>query len=154
MSNHNYSQYSSKKNNGKPGEAGVSKKVAKLPLIPADLETNSVVDEKEIQTPEVKMVVEPSETAVMPVIATEPSETATETVETMTLPETVKGIVTGCSRLNVRAYPSRDAEVVCVLDVMSELEINTSKSTYDWLSVCTATGIEGYCMKKFVDANL
>lgn len=141
MSNHNYSQYSSKKNNGQPGEAGVSKKVAKLPLIPADLETNPVVDEKKIQTPEVKMVVEPS-------------ETATETVETVTLPETVKGIVTGCSRLNVRAYPSRDAEVVCVLDVMSELEINTSKSTYDWLSVCTATGIEGYCMKKFVDANL
>lgn len=137
MSKHNYSQYSSKKNSGKPGEAGVSTKVAKPPLIPADLEP----------APEVKMVVEPSEIVAMPVLAP-------EAVDTVTLPKNAKGIVTGCARLNVRAYPSLDAEVVCVLDAMSELEINTDKSTYNWLSVCTATGVEGYCMKKFIDADL
>ena len=139
LSKHNYSQYSNKKN----VEGGVSAKVAKTPLVPADLVSTPVDDEviHVIATPEIKMEV----TNVEPVI---------ETVDTATLPKTVKGIVTNCARLNVRAYPSIDADVVCVLDVMSELEINTEKSTYDWLCVCTATGVDGYCMKKFVDADL
>lgn len=124
MSKHNYSQYSNKKS--KPDEPK---------LVPADL-TPEVTE-----APEVKMEVE--EVTLVD-----------ESVDTVILPKTVKGIVSNCARLNVRAYPSIDAEIVCVLDVMSELEVNTDKSTYDWLSVCTATGIEGYCMKKFVDVHL
>ena len=124
MSKHNYSQYSNKKNND-----GKTDREAKLEVKPAP----------------VKMVVEPVETAAVAKV---------ESVETNPAPAIVKGIVTGCSRLNVRAYPSLDADVVCVLDVMSELEINDDKSTYDWLCICTATGIEGYCMKKFIETDL
>lgn len=43
----------------------------------------------------------------------------------------VIGVVTDCLKLNIREKPSKD-------------------SNDDWYAVCTATGIEGFCMKKFV----
>lgn len=82
------------------------------------------------------------------------TELVNETVETKTLPETVSGMVVGCAKLNVRSDASLFADVVCTLDVMSEIMIDVNKSTKDWLYICTATGVEGYCMKKFVDARL
>lgn len=77
-----------------------------------------------------------------------------ETVETKTLPETVTGMVVGCAKLNVRSDASLFADVVCTLDVMSEMMIDVDKSTKDWFFVCTATGIEGYCLRKYVEAHL
>ena len=41
-----------------------------------------------------------------------------ETVDTVTLPKTVSGVVVDCAKLNVREEPSIDADVVCVLDVL------------------------------------
>ena len=87
----------------------------------------------------------------------EPSQTLTlmdETVDTVALPETVEGVVINCAKLNVRAEPSVDADVICVLNANSEIEINVTKSTDKWFNVCTATGIEGYCMRQYVDARL
>lgn len=89
-----------------------------------------------------------------PIVQTPEIEMVNETVETKTLPETVVGVVVGCAKLNVRSDASLFADVVCTLDVMSEMMIDVNKSTKDWLYVCTATGIEGYCMRKFVDAHL
>lgn len=68
--------------------------------------------------------------------------------------ETVEGVVVNCAKLNVRTEPSIDGDVVCVLDVTSEIEINLDKSTREWFNICTASGVEGYCMRKFVDACL
>ena len=77
-----------------------------------------------------------------------------ETVETAPIPETVSGVVVNCAKLNVRSEPSLEADVVYVLGAMSEIEIDVSKSTDDWFYICTASGIEGYCMRQFVDAYL
>lgn len=77
-----------------------------------------------------------------------------ETVETVTLPKTVEGVVVNCAKLNVREEPSATADVVTILNSMSEIEINVDESTGEWFKVCTATGIEGYCMRKFIDAYL
>ena len=33
---------------------------------------------------------------------------------------------------------------------LDELKIDPATSTDDWYAVCTVTGIEGFCMKKFV----
>lgn len=81
-------------------------------------------------------------------------ELVEETVETVTLPKTVEGVVVNCAKLNVREEASLDSDVVAVLDAMSEIEINVNESTSEWFKICTATGIEGYCMRKFVDAYL
>lgn len=92
-----------------------------------------------------------------PVVVAEPTievELVKETVNTMTLPKTAKGVVANCAKLNVRVAPNPAGAVVCVLEVGSEFEINTAKSTDEWFSICTAAGVKGYCMRKFVDARL
>lgn len=125
MSNHNYSQYSSKKN--RP--------------------VNHQVDEVKME--ETVEQIEVVETVVEPV-----TEPIVETVETVTLPESVVGTVTNCAKLNIRINPRSDADVQCVADADTELIIDTARSTSDWLRVCTPAGIEGYCMRKFVKATL
>ena len=133
MSKHNYNQYSNRKNNRETfvGDETVN-------------ETNITPE-----TPEVKMEVVNELPAQTPVI-----DVVQETVDTVTLPETVTGTVVNCAKLNVRAEASANAEVVDVLAVNTEIEINVEKSNNEWFNVCTASGINGYCMRKFVNANL
>lgn len=62
----------------------------------------------------------------------------------------VKGVVVDCVRLNVRKNPEPKAEILCAVDAKQDLLIDEAHSTEDFYKVCTAAGIEGYCMKKFV----
>lgn len=66
----------------------------------------------------------------------------------------VEGKVVDCAKLNVREKPAADAAVVRVIDVDTTVIIDVEKSTDEWFHVCTATGVEGYCMRKFVKADL
>lgn len=124
---HNYSQYSNKPKH----------------------ENHKVTEELLNPIAEVKMDSEPEvvKPAVTPAVVT-------ETVETKPLPKTVEGMVVGCAKLNVRKEPNLFADIVCALNVQSEIEIDVEKSDKDWFYICTATGIEGYCMRKFVEAHL
>ena len=81
-------------------------------------------------------------------------EMVEETVKTVTLPELVTGTVVNCAKLNVREHPDIASAALCVLNAASELEINVSESTSEWFRVITATGVEGYGMRKFISANL
>ena len=54
------------------------------------------------------------------------------------------------TRLNIRKEPNIESGIVCVVGVHSELMIEKENSTKEWFKVCTASGFEGYCMKKFV----
>lgn len=60
------------------------------------------------------------------------------------------GVVTDCAKLNVRAEPTIDAEVVCVINAATELLVDEAESTEDFYKICTAAGVEGYCMRKFI----
>lgn len=71
-----------------------------------------------------------------------------ETVEET--PVSVTGIVSDCIKLNVRKSPTPLAEVLCVVDENSKVEIDEAESTAEFYKVCTASGVEGYCMKKFI----
>ena len=93
------------------------------------------------------------------VLPVEPTETAevemvVETVETVELPAAVTGVVTNCVKLNVRVKPSIDADVACVLDAKATVTIDVDKSNSEWFKVTTDTGVDGYCMKKYVNASL
>lgn len=68
-----------------------------------------------------------------------------------TIPETIIGFVTGCIKLNIRKEPSIDAEVLCEVVATSPLSIDLENSTDEWLSVGTELGVEGFCMKKYVN---
>lgn len=80
-------------------------------------------------------------------------QTNVETTPAVVTPapiEPVEGVVTGCSRLNIRKEPSLTGEVICELPVDTTLMINHDKSTEEWFNICLEIGGEGYCMKKFV----
>ena len=62
----------------------------------------------------------------------------------------VISVVTDFLKLNIREKPSKDSRVVTVVTCLDELEIDMGDSNDDWYAVCTAAGIEGFCMKKFV----
>lgn len=125
MSKHNYSQYSNKNNNQRNQNQNNTPN--------RNVQQHKAIDE-----------VKP---AVKPVVME-------ETVETVTLPNTVNGTVAHCAKLNVREKPIVNSDIVCVLDVMSEIKIDVTKSTENWFYVICATGAEGYCMREYIDARM
>lgn len=60
------------------------------------------------------------------------------------------GIVSGCVKLNLRKEASKDSDVLLVLNEDTELVVDPAESTEDFYKVCTSSGVEGYCMKKFI----
>lgn len=131
MAKHNYSQYSN-----------TNKKTEKPKLVPADLAEDIVADIVD------EPVATPSETVVPEV------KMVTETVETVTLPKTVTGEVANCYKLNIRVAPVANARIEVIVDAGTKLTINVNESTDDWFKITTESGVNGYCMKKFVDARL
>ena len=60
------------------------------------------------------------------------------------------GVVTDCMRLYVRKDPSPDGEVVTVIDCLSKVMVDMKGSTDEFYKVCTASGAEGFCMRKYI----
>lgn len=73
-----------------------------------------------------------------------------EPVEVESVIEPKVGIVTDCFKLNVREAPSIESDVVCVLNLATEVRVYEDESTEDFYKISTATSKEGYCMKKFI----
>ena len=63
---------------------------------------------------------------------------------------TITGIVNDCKKLRVRNYPELEANVICEIEVGSKVVIDEVNSTEEFYKVCTETGIDGYCMKRFI----
>ena len=127
MSKHNYSQYSNKKNNNnKPAVEVMQLSVADEVTAAEDVTTVSAP----VEAVEVKIEQPKPET------------------------KPITGVVFNCSKLNVRVKPAPDADVICVIDANSEVKIDKTRSTSDWFKICTAAGVEGFCMRKFVNAKL
>lgn len=60
------------------------------------------------------------------------------------------GVVSNCNKLNIREEPSLDANIVCEITSTTELMIDENESTEEFYKVFTMSGLEGFCMKKFV----
>lgn len=107
-------------------------------------ERDTTVEEKEIFCAS-EGVAEPETFTV----ADEPTpEEPTPVVEPKVAAE---GVVAGCKKLNVREHPDKNAKVVCVLDEGAVVEVFTEESVGDFYKVCTEIGIEGYCMKAYIE---
>lgn len=72
-----------------------------------------------------------------------------EVVETVT--QAIVGKVSECSQLYVRKEGKKESDVLCTIDKDSEVQINKVESTEEFYKVITPSGIEGYCMKKFIE---
>lgn len=99
------------------------------------------------------VVDEPVETDVVEEVV---EETAEEIVEEVVEPEVIEpvtytiGVVSNCSRLRVRKFANLNAPVICELDVNTEVMIDENETINGFYKVCTETGIEGFCMCKFI----
>ena len=81
---------------------------------------------------------------------TEEIEEEIEELATEQVSESIIGIVIDCKRLRVRNAPGLDSDVICEIEAGSIVEIDEVNSTEEFYKVCTETGIDGYCMKKFI----
>lgn len=55
------------------------------------------------------------------------------------------GTVVNCSRLNVREKPSKNADVVRVINAGDTVEINLAESTDEFYKI-----EDGYCMRQYI----
>lgn len=89
-----------------------------------------------------------------PVVAPEPDAVPETTGTVDEASDTnVIGVVTDCAKLRVREKPNTDAEVLAEIKEGSEVMIDKNTSTEDFFAVCTEAGVEGYCMKKFIQTK-
>lgn len=85
-----------------------------------------------------------------PIVEEIETDFAAEDMPVEEIPEFVTGVVVDCTKLNVRAMPDVKAKVLCEVAVSSELRVCNTEDYDDWYRVCTATGVEGFCMKQFI----
>lgn len=76
-----------------------------------------------------------------------------EHVASSELEEPVFGIVHQCLTLNVREEPDKDSGIVCSIQCLTEVMVDEEESTQDFYKIRTASGIEGYCMKKYISVH-
>lgn len=78
-----------------------------------------------------------------------------ESAEQITLDEFkfVTGVVVGCLKLNVREQMFTGAAILCELPASSEVQIFAGEDHGEWYHVVTASGVEGFCMKKYITIN-
>lgn len=95
-----------------------------------------------------EIVPQPVET-IEPIESVEPIEVVEPVAETPE-PEKLEGVVSGCAQMYVRSGASVDAEPLGVIRCDTKVQIYEAESTDDFYSVCTETGLEGFCMKKFI----
>ena len=71
-------------------------------------------------------------------------------IEEPVVESVVEGVVTNCDQMYVRSEASVDSEPLGTIKKNTKVRIYESESTNDFYSVCTETGLEGFCMKKFI----
>ena len=129
MSNHNnynkmYNNHKTEEQEPKPVET----------VVEAPVEPVETAHEVEIQMA-IEEVAEPE--VITPV--EEPEQAAT-----------VNAVVVDCAKLNVREEPSPKAAVVAIIDASNEVAVYENESFGNYYKVCTAAGIEGYCVKDYL----
>lgn len=110
-----------------------------------EIETE-IVEDKETETPveTTEEIINASETIELSNDTEEVEDKEVETEEML-----VKGFV-NCSALNVRKEASKSSEVVTKILKDTELTI-LSSDLEGFYKVLTSDGIEGYCVKDFID---
>ena len=93
-----------------------------------------------------------NDNVVTPDVDNDVTATATVTTPEVTTeePEIIFGVVTDCTKLNVRKAPDATAPIICTIPRNAEVEVLFEESTDEFYKVLTATGVEGFCMAKYI----
>lgn len=65
-------------------------------------------------------------------------------------PSAKVGNVQNCVRLNVRAKPNTNADILEVIEIGDDVTIDEKSLGKPWYKVTTAKGTVGYCMKEYI----
>ncbi len=64
-------------------------------------------------------------------------------------PEPIEGTIYKCELINVRSKPSIDGEIVTRLRKGDKVHVEDEIG--EWLAITTCMGMEGYCLKDYVE---
>ena len=84
------------------------------------------------------------------------AEPVDQPVEEAPKKETKVGIVANCEKLNLRRSPLKDsdgANIITELLPGVAVVIDEDESTPNFYKVTTETGLEGYCMRQFIELS-
>lgn len=79
-----------------------------------------------------------------------------EEISEVKVEDTVKrcfGVVANCQLLNVRREAKPDSEIISTLPLDTQVEIDEAESTDNYYKVCNSAGIEGFCMKDYIEVK-
>lgn len=84
---------------------------------------------------------------------TVPEDTITESFTDLVKHK--NGVVANCNKLNVRTMPSKDSDVVTVIDAGTKVDIvsDANEDFYEIQVMMGDGGILGYCMKAYVNVE-
>lgn len=101
--------------------------------------------------------VEETETTNVEVEETKTAEVEEPTTEFQepqaTEKKVIVGLVSECVKLRVRKQPNTNAKVMCEIELGDKVVVDEEESTKEFYKVYTEAGVEGFCMKKYIDIN-
>lgn len=66
----------------------------------------------------------------------------------------ITGTVSDCEELFVREGPSKEFDAICTLKKGDTVTVYPESSSNDFYKVCTFFGVEGYCMKSYINVGI
>lgn len=82
----------------------------------------------------------------------------TETTEPVKKPEPKSpkkvyknGVVANCQKLNIRKEPKDKAEIIDIFDQGTKVLVDENESTTEWCKISTKTGVEGFCVSRYIE---
>ena len=94
--------------------------------------------------------------ATAPIVEEAAAEPVDQPVEESPKKETKVGIVANCEKLNLRRSPLKDSDGVNIITVLLPgvvVVIDEDESTPNFYKVITEDGLEGYCMRQFIEVK-
>lgn len=80
-------------------------------------------------------------------------ESGEQTVEEAPKKETKVGVVAHCLKVNLRSEAITGNNIITVLPAGTALVIDEDETTDKFYKVTTETGLEGYCMRQFIELS-
>lgn len=141
MGNKNYTNYSKNKNKPENKHEETNTEFAVTEEIDG-VHIRPVINGEIIDTP-VEQIIQPEQNQ-------ENIDDQSDEPEQNTV--TPEGIV-DCEKLYVRKEATTNSEPITIINKSEEVSIDLNESTEDFYKVHTTSGVEGYCMKKFINVK-
>ena len=87
------------------------------------------------------------------IVEEEAAEPVDQTVEEAPKKESKVGVVAHCLKVNLRSEAITGNNIITVLPAGTALVIDEDETTDKFYKVTTETGLEGYCMKQFIEVK-